>query len=274
MQQPIKYISLAITVLLLNGCFENTRNTDKLCLDHPELLCEELNINDGQCRITRTDLIWHRFEVSKNPTDLNKITEYQLTQQYRKCLSVAAQIQPIDQAGLKRRRFNALLNSGKNMERLEKELMEFNTPSSLYFLWSQAGDTQARRQFLQLEGKPEMETAALQYALATFYIDRDREKTIKLLNHALELSDPDSLNTSIFESLASLNQLLHHQEVSYIWAMVGKHFGVPIASPQNIQLMYGFSDEKFSALDNVADMIIDAVEKQEYHSSMMPEFKK
>ncbi len=274
MQQPMKYTSLAITVLLLSGCFENTRNTDKLCLDHPELRCEELNINDGQCRVARTNLIWHRLEVYKAPTDINKIAEYQFTQQYKKCLEVAAQIQPIDQAELKKRRFNALINSGKNMERLEKELMQFNTPSSLYFLWSQTGDTQARRQFLQLEGKPEMETAALQYALATFYIDRDREKTIKLLNHALELSDPNALNTSIFESLASLNQLLHHQEASYIWAMVGKHFGVPVASAQNIQLMYGFSDEKFSQLDDVADTIIDAVESQTYHSSMIPEFKK
>ncbi|MDW6003603.1 DUF2989 domain-containing protein [Vibrio mangrovi] len=274
MQQQIKYASLAITVFLLSGCLENTRNTDKLCQDNPELRCEELNINDGQCRVARTNLIWHRLKVNKNPTDVNKITEYELTQKYKQCLEVAAQIQPIDQAELKQRRFNALLSSGKNMERLEKELMKYNTPSSLYFLWSQTGDTQARRKFLQLEGKPEMESADLQYALATFYIDRDKEKTIKLLNHALELSDPEKLNTSIFESLASLNQLRHRQEASYIWAIVGKHFGVSVASPESMRLMYGFSEEKFDMLDDIADMIIDAVEDKEYHPSMMPEFKK
>ena len=33
----------------------------------------------------------------------------------------------------------------------------------------QTGDDQARRQFLQMEGKPELNTAEMQYALATFY---------------------------------------------------------------------------------------------------------
>ncbi|NAW99911.1 DUF2989 domain-containing protein, partial [Vibrio sp. V23_P3S9T160] len=37
--------------LLISGCFENNRDTDKLCADNPNLRCERLNINDGQCRV-------------------------------------------------------------------------------------------------------------------------------------------------------------------------------------------------------------------------------
>src|SRR5690606_5429665 len=173
--------------------------------------------DDGQCRIPRTDLIWHRYEVLKNPSVDNKIQEYSFVSAYRKCLELASQIQPIDQSALKERRFDALIHTGKEQERLVNELRQMRTPHSLYFLWSQTGDNQARREFLQMEGKPELETAELQYALATFYTSRDREKTIRLLNHALELSNGQTVNTEIFKSLASTYQALNDKEHAYVW---------------------------------------------------------
>lgn len=113
----------------------------------PELRCENLNMDDGQCRIPRTKLIWHRFELLKNPSEANQITEYSIVADYRKCLELASQITPIDQSELKRQRFNALVHSIDELKRIVEELKGSQQPETLYFLWSQTGDTQARRQF-------------------------------------------------------------------------------------------------------------------------------
>ncbi|AEH33598.1 DUF2989 domain-containing protein [Vibrio anguillarum] len=256
--------------LLISGCFENNRDTDKLCADNPNLRCERLNINDGQCRVPRTDLIWHRFEVLKNPSDSNKIKEYGLVQAYRKCLELASQIQAIDQTELKQRRFSALVNTGKDLEQIEKELQSSSSAETLYFLWSQIGDKSAQRKFLQREGKPELDTAEMQYALATFYVQRDREKAIYLLHRTLELSPKGSINLDAIKSLASTNQILKQKEKAYIWAMVGKTFNVPVASETELKLLYGFDQEKFDALDDIAEKIVDAIKNGQFKPELIP----
>ncbi|MCW8335374.1 DUF2989 domain-containing protein [Vibrio sp. SCSIO 43135] len=261
---------LAIAVASLSGCFEANKNTDQLCSSNPELRCEKLNINDGQCRIPRTDLIWHRFEVLKNPSDVNVIEEYRLVSVYRKCLELASQIQPLDQTNVKERRFNALMHTGEEQERIVEHLRSSKSPETLYFLWSQTGDETARREFLQLEGTPKLNTADMQYALATFYTSRDQDKTINLLNNALELSRQGQINTEIFKTLASTHYRLNNKERAYIWAMVAKSFNVPIASEQEIQLLYGFSESHYAKLEKIADNIEDAVKSGSFKRSMIP----
>ncbi|MCV5647992.1 DUF2989 domain-containing protein, partial [Escherichia coli] len=86
----------------------------------------------------------------------NQIIEYGLVAEYRKCLELASQITPIDQSALKRQRFNALVHSIDELERIVNELKGSEDPATLYFLWSQTGDTQARRAFLQMEGSPQL----------------------------------------------------------------------------------------------------------------------
>ncbi|MFV0447102.1 MAG: DUF2989 domain-containing protein [Vibrio sp.] len=255
---------------ILSGCFENRKDTDKLCADNPALQCERLNVDDGQCRVPRTDLIWHRFDMLKDPTPVNKIKEHSLTSTYRKCLELASQIQTIDQADLKQKRVNALVNTGEDLKRLVEELRKEHTPESLYFLWSQEGDNKARREFLQLEGKPELETAELQYALATFYTTRDREKTIKILNRSLELSKPDNINVEILKSLASNYHAIGNKEHAYIWAMVGKEYGVPIATESELNLLYGFDVEKFDKLDEIAESVVKSIKKGQYQKNIIP----
>lgn len=266
--KPIKLALVTMVAVSITGCFEGRKNTEQLCNDNPALRCEQLNINDGQCRVPRTDLIWHRFEVLKNPTDTRQIKEYQLVSEYKKCLELASQIQPIDQTELKQRRFNALIHSGEEQERIAQELKKSNSPQALYFLWSQIGDDQAKRAFLQLEGSPALETAEMQYALATFYTSRDLEKTIKLLNHALELSKGNNVNPEIFKSLASINYRLNNKERAYVWAIVASNFDVPIASDKELQLLYGFSDAKYRQLQELADDLESAIKSGKYRTSM------
>ncbi len=173
-------------------------------------------MDDGQCRIPRTNLVWHRFELLKSPTEANQVIEYGLVAEYRKCLELASQITPIDQSALKRKRFDALVHSIDELDRIVNELKGTKDPATLYFLWSQTGDTQARRQFLQMEGSPELNTAEMQYALATFYTNRDQQKTLTLLHNSLSMSNEDNLNPEILKSLASINQGQGKQSTSVL----------------------------------------------------------
>jgi hypothetical protein len=262
--------TLIVMLVLLTGCFDEARNTEELCLNNPDIRCEELNIDDGQCRIPRTDLIWHRFNVANRPTDINKIKEYYLTLDYRQCLEVSTQILAIDQTELKRSRFNALMSTGNNLERLEKELAEYHTPKSLYFLWSQTGDLNARSEFLQFEGKPELDNAEMQYNLATFYTDVDTEKTIELLIHALELSPKGHFNIDIPKSLASIYKLKGKNELSYIWAKVSETYGVPIASKKELYAMFRFNDKKIDELEKTASRLVESIDAGQFQASIIP----
>lgn len=265
--------SLLGATVALTGCFEGNKNTEQLCNDNPALQCERLNVGDGQCRVPRTDLIWHRFEVLKNPSDDNYIKEYQLLSGYKKCLELASQIQPIDQSGLKQRRFDALINSGQDLESIVAKLEQSPSPQSLYFLWSQTGSDQARRSFLQLEGTPSLETAEMQYALATFYTSRDQVKTRQLLIHALELTKRGSVNTEVFKSLASTTYRLEMKEEAYIWTMVAQRFNVPIASKSELQLLYGFDSSTYSQLDDIAESVEEQINSGTFTASIIPRFK-
>lgn len=258
------------SLIVLSGCFEDRRNTEQLCNDHPELRCEKLNINDGQCRLPRTDLIWHRFEVHKNGSDANKIKEYALVSEYKRCLELASQIQPIDQNNVKQKRFDALMHSSEEQERIVSELSLSRSPETLYFLWSQTGDEDAQREFLQMEGSPKLETAEMQYALATFYTNRSQEKTLQLLNHALELSGRSNINTEIFKSLASTYYKENQRELAYIWAKVAESFEIQIVSDKELQLLYGFNKDKFQKLDAIADDVEEMVRAGKYMQSSLP----
>ena len=268
-------LKLAATVglgFILSGCFETRKNTDQLCAENPALRCDQLNMDDGQCRVPRTDLVWHRFEVLKIPSDNNRIREYHILADYEKCLSLAAQIQPIDLNNRKEKRFTSQMHVNDEQKRVVAELKRSTSPQALYFLWSQEGDEEAQRRFLQLEGSPSLETAEMQYALATFYTSRDATKTIHLLNRSLELANGKETNVDAIKSLASLNFQQDRKELAYVWAQVASQFEVKTVSEKGRQLLYGFSDEKYKRLNDVADNVHSAIENGKYLTTMIPIF--
>lgn len=268
-----KYWLLAgLATLTITGCFERKGNTEQLCDNNPKLRCEKLNMDDGQCRIPRTNLIWHRHEQLNNLSDSSQIKEYGIVAEYRKCLELASQITPIDQSDLKRKRVDALVYSISELERIVTELKPSQEPETLYFLWSQTGDTQARRQLLQMEDSPQMNTAEMQYALATFYTNRDTLKTLTLLNNALSLSNKDNLNPVIIKSMASIHQKLGDKKQAYVWAMVAKKFDLPVADEKQLKRMFSFSDpDEYQKLDELAKEIANSIEKGNYSPELIPE---
>ncbi|MCF1549940.1 DUF2989 domain-containing protein, partial [Escherichia coli] len=68
------------------------------------------------------------FEVLKNPTVDNKLEEYRLVRLYRQCLELASQIQVLNDPLLTQNRFNALVHSGDELDRLTKDLRQMRTP--------------------------------------------------------------------------------------------------------------------------------------------------
>ncbi|MGR5235645.1 DUF2989 domain-containing protein [Vibrio alfacsensis] len=264
------WLLASLATAALTGCFEGNVTTEELCQNNPKLRCEHLNMGDGQCRIPRTELVWHRFEQLKVPSEANQVIEYGIVTEYRKCLELAAQITPIDQSALKRKRFDALVHSIDELDRIVAELQGSDDPSTLYFLWSQTGNEQARRQFLQKEGKPELNTAELQTALATFYTSRDPHKTLVLLHNALSMSNESNLNPDILKSMASINQGLGKKEDAYLWAMVAKRFDVPLADETQLKRMFNFSEaEKYEELEDLASLVSKSISKGSYSPKMI-----
>ena len=91
-----------------------------------------------------------------------------------------------------------------------------------------------------------------------------------MLNHALELSKPDKINTEIFKSLASNYHASGDKEHAYVWAMVGKEYKVPIASESELALLYGFDEEKFEKLDDIAATVVKSIKEGQYRKSVVP----
>ncbi len=266
------WLIASLATLSITGCFERKVNTEQLCQKNPQLRCEHLNMDDGQCRIPRTDLIWHRYEQLSKLTESSQIKEYGIVAEYRKCLELASQITPINQSELKRQRVDALVHSVNELERIVTELKSSQEPETLYFLWSQTGDPQARRQLLQMEGSPKMNTAEMQYALATFYTNRDTLKTLNLLNNALTLSNKDNLDPVIIKSMASIHQKLGDKKRAYLWAMVAKEYDLPVADEKQLKRMFTFSEpDEYQRLDSLAKSIASSIEKGNFSPNLIPE---
>lgn len=269
--QRISFVVFA--TFSLPGCFDTTPTTTQLCDTHSNLECERLNMRDGQCLNQRDTLILSRFKALESQHDLDKLEALQATYRYQSCLVSAAQIEPITAKEVKTKRSEALLHTYDAVDALNAELAQSTEPKVLYYRWS-AGDELALNAFLQLEGTPPLETAELQYSLATFYALRDTPKTINLLNHALELlTENDYQNdfhSTVITSLATLNHKEHHMEYAYLWVLVGKEFNLPISSEKQLNLLYSFSDEKKDQLKKASDEIIDSIKEQTFSTQLLP----
>jgi len=152
---------------------------------------------------------------------------------------------------------------------LNLELSKSPDPDIIYYRWSQ-GDQNALRQFLLLEGTQKLETPALQLALATYYTYKDKDKTLALLKHALELyKKGDRIQPEIIQSLATISHQEGFTQNAYIWATVGSHFNLPVANKEKLAALYPMADSKREALDNSANKITNALKKGKFTADMM-----
>lgn len=263
-----RLIPAVACLLLLGGCFERHRSTDSLCQAQPQL-CADTNLNDGQCRFQRTQLIWQRYDVLQNPVDEEKFKELKFTYAYQKCLEYAARIEPTELKERKTLRTRALIHSYEHIRRLSEELADATDPEIIYYRWSQ-GDKRALRQFLQLEGTPALETPAMQLALATFYTEVDKEKTMALLTHALELyTGEQPIQPEIIQTLATLSHQTESTTDAYLWAKVGTELGASVASQDKLNTFYPMADQQRRQLDEKALKVAKSIRQGEFRAEML-----
>lgn len=270
---PAKVAFAAVTTLFLSGCFENHRSTAKLCEDNPQI-CYQLNVRDGQCRHERTDLIWQRNKVSKKPSELNRFDELLLTKEYAKCMELAAQIETTTLKEKKTLRTEALFHAYDSIEKIEQELKSSYQPSIIYYRWTQ-GDNEALEQFLKLEETNYLDTPEMQLGLATYYVDRDKVHTIKLLMKALSYYDGRDGDTrektipNVVKSLATANHSLNNLDTAYMWALVGGELGLSIAKEAQLKLLYPMSDSRRAQIAAIAENVASEIDDGDFSPGLL-----
>lgn len=273
LNHPIKLALVAIIPLFVAGCFESNRSTTQLCENYPQI-CYKLNLRDGQCRHERTDLIWKRYDVVKKSSDLNKFDELLLTKKYAKCMELAAQIETTTLKAKKTLRTEALFHAYDAIEALENDLKNSYQPSIIYYRWTQ-GDNEALEQFLKLEETEYLDTPELQLGLATYYVDKDKAHTVKLLLNALSYYDGRAGKTreevipEVVKSLATANHSLGKLDEAYLWALVGGKLGLPIAKEAQLKLLYPMADARRSAIADIADDIASEIEDGDFEKELL-----
>ncbi|WP_297478384.1 DUF2989 domain-containing protein [uncultured Photobacterium sp.] len=256
--------AIILLSLLLSGCFDRYRTTDSLCNDNASL-CQPINLNDGQCRIQRTNLIWQRYDTLQIPSDEHKFKELKATQECQHCLEYAARIEPTELKQRKTKRIEALYHSYESIERLTKELQSSQDPHIIYYRWSQ-GDQIAKQQFIALEGDKKLEHPELQLALARYYVNKDKHKSLDLLHHSLSLyKAKDNINISILRSLSTLYYQQHNMAAAYVWTNIAAHYQ-PNNTLQKITRHNLFKppEDEQKKLDRVALNIIATLNNGQY----------
>ncbi|EOD77960.1 hypothetical protein RN22_01500 [Grimontia sp. AD028] len=273
LNNPMKLAIATITPLLLAGCFESNRSTAQLCENYPQI-CNKLNVQDGQCRHERTDLIWKRYDVVKKESDLNKFDELLLTKKYAKCMELAAQIETTTLKSKKTLRTEALFHAYDAIDKLEQQLKSSYQPSIIYYRWTQ-GDNEALEQFLKLEETEYLNTPELQLGLATYYVDKDKEHTIKLLLKALSYYDGRAGETrekaipDVVKSLATANHSIGKLDEAYLWALVGGELGLPIAKEAQLKLLYPMADSRRATIADIAKDIASEIEDGDFEKGLL-----
>ena len=223
-EKLMKYIALTLSVFILSACSEGELTLRAVCEKEPGL-CTDLN-DDSHCNLQRRDLIMQRYEEKHLPSDKNK---YQLLldfEKYSKCIELAAGIEHIKLKEKTSTRMLGYMTSLKEIKRLSDETVSSDDPHLLYYHWSRNKSDSHLQRFLQAEQNKQLETPELQLALVGYYSKRDREKSIELLHHALELYPAEpKVDPEIFASLTTMFYKKKDYASSYHWALLAQQSG-------------------------------------------------
>jgi len=202
-------------LLLLNGC-EDGVNLTQLCNDNAEI-CNEFG-QDSWCKVPRIDVALNRIKVQNKNLDGDKYNLLVAYEGYIKCMSLASQIQHIKLKEKTTLRKNNLFKAKASLALLSEKNINSKHPHLLYYYWSRESNDLALAEFLKLEGTAILENSTAQYHLATYYIKRDRTKTLGLLYRALELHEPGTtLSAEILQTLATIFTQNKQYKQAYIW---------------------------------------------------------
>ena len=211
----MKLIPLFLILFVLLGC-DSSKNLADLCKENPQI-CQEFG-EDSWCKSERNHVSLSRISLKTRKQEAQMYPLLIAYEEYIKCMSLASQIQHIKLKEKTTLRKNNLYKAQAMLSELTTEVADSKHPHLLFYRWSRQSDRDALQQFLQLEGSADLEDTISQHNLATYYVKKDINKTLKLLFHALELQQPkEKLMPEILQTLATIFANKDKPKQAYIW---------------------------------------------------------
>jgi Protein of unknown function (DUF2989) len=213
----IHLLALA-SVLLLSSC-DKGPDLAQLCTENPKI-CNEF-AEDNWCRQERKDVAFARYDLKQTAQDKAKYNLLVAYEHYAKCMNHASKIENIKLKQKKRIRIDNYLSAIEKIKILSEQTKNSEHPELLFYHWSRYLNEEALNKFLALEGTAELETTESQFNLATYYIKRDLEKTLRLLFRALELLKPEAdINIEILKTLTTIYTDKGEFKQAYVWLKI------------------------------------------------------
>jgi len=213
-----KIIMPVVCCIALFACDSGPKLSD-LCKNEPRM-CKEFK-EDSWCKKERKATLFAAVSLKATDADQDKYDLLVAYELYSKCVKFSTQIEHIKLKQKKTDRVSNYVNLQKRISALSDDTIDSNHPSLVFYHWTRHVDEGALKKFLAMEGSAVLETSSAQFNLATHYIKRDTDKTLKLLFHALELHEVgDKINTEIFKSLTTIFTDKKKYKLAYIWLNV------------------------------------------------------
>ncbi len=211
-------LAAVLGLLFVTAC-DKGPNVSTICQAHPEI-CKTLQ-EDNWCRRERRETLVNFNTLQTTDHDDNKYKLLISLEQYAKCMDKASLIEHKKLKEKKNVRINNAIKAKSMIAKMSQETANSENPFLLYFHWSRHSNKASLAKFLALEGTKAVEDPESQYNLASYYVKRDRDKTLSLLLHALELYKiDDEINEDIFKSLTTLFIDQNKYKQAYIWLKV------------------------------------------------------
>lgn len=212
-------------LVLLSACGEKELNITQVCQEKPGL-CADLT-EDGHCRVERSETILARFGEQKLPSDANKYRLLLDFEKYSKCMELAKGIEHVKLKEKTTARVDSYMVSLNEIKRLTEETVTSDYPGLLYYHWSRHQSRPHLEKFEQAAKAGQLNTPDLKFALARYYIEKDKNLAITTMLDALKLYKAgDVIDTDIYTSLTTLYFKQNKLPESYHWALVAQAAGV------------------------------------------------
>jgi hypothetical protein len=254
-----KRLSSLSLLLLLTACGEKELNITQVCQDKPGL-CTDL-VEDGHCRVERSETILSRFNEQKLPSDANKYRLILDFEKYSKCMELAKGIEHLKLKEKTTERVNSYMVSLNEIKRLTDETATSDYPGLLYYHWSRFGSESHLARFEQAAKAGQLNTPDLKFALARYYIGKDKNLAIQTMLDALKMYKADAvIDTDIYTSLTTVYFSQNKLAESYHWALVAQAAGV-----ERIEFDLILKSAKDNSLDqskieDLADATLESIE--------------
>lgn len=243
-------LSLPFLLLIVTACSDEM-SVRTICERHPEI-CEDLN-KDGWCRYERAGLIRERYSNLIVSNDERKYALISNLEKYIGCIGLASQIEHDKRKERSANRTEGYLAAMKELDKLVIDTRESEYPPLMFYQWSREGRTEPLNKLLEMDASGLLETADMQFKLASYYSKENPELTIRKLYHALSLLQPgEEADVESYTTLATLFFARQDYTHSYLWMRVAEMTGNEHADTDDAAKQFNLSDEMVEKLDERA----------------------